>query len=295
MLSANGKHEKINNIIYIVNRSEISSIKQTLTQIINTINDPESSAKDLKDLIEIDPPLTAKLLKLANSALYGYPKTISEIQEAIICIGFDAVRELALSQKVCELFNKDEYFHGYTRISLWKHSVAVALCSQLIYRREFRERGDNIYIAGLLHDIGIIIFDQFLHDTFIEHLKKSRNVKNNLVNIEDEEMGFNHQDIGFGLTENWEFPDDIIKAIKHHHNPEDVDVKFTKICSTIYVANYAVQDKQIGYCDAHFKNKTLFQKCLMKLKIKEKAIDLIIKEVEQEIETMEKEGWFKNE
>jgi len=76
------------------------------------INDPESSAKDLKDIIEIDPPLTARVLKVANSAYYCSLRKISEIQHAVIWIGYDVVKEIALSQKVCEAFDQDETFSG---------------------------------------------------------------------------------------------------------------------------------------------------------------------------------------
>ena len=206
MNSTDEKKNKIEKIIELVDNSEISSIKQTVTQILTIINDPNSSAKDLKNIIEIDPPLTGKLLKLANSSLYGYPKTISKIQEAVVCIGFEAVKELALSQKVCELFKKEDYINGYTRISLWKHCVAVALCSKLIFRREFREPGENIYVAGLLHDIGIIVIDQFFHHDFINILRKSKSEKNNLVSIENAVLGFNHTDISLAVAENWNFP-----------------------------------------------------------------------------------------
>jgi len=292
MSVVDNKSREIKKIIEITNYSDISSIKQTVTQIIETINNPASSARDLKNIIEIDPPLSAKLLKLANSALYGYPKTIGEIQEAIVCIGFDAVRELALSQKVCELFKKGDYFDGYSRSSLWKHSVAVAYCSKLIYRREFRERGENIYIAGLLHDIGIIILDQFKHKKFREILKKSRREKNNLVNVETEVLGFNHTDIGLDLGESWGFPEEIDTAIKTHHNPENVADEHARISSTIFVANCVIQSRAIGYSDAPYKNETLYQKCLMRLNVKEKAIDLIVKEVEKEISRLEQAEWF---
>jgi len=288
----NEKMKEIEKLVEMVNNSEISSIKQTVTRIIDTINNPESSAKDLKDIIEIDPPLTARLLKLANSAFYGYPKTISEVQEAIVCIGFDAVRELALSQKVCELFQKDDYLFGYSRISLWKHCVAVALCSKLIYRREFRERGENLYVAGLLHDIGIIVLDQFQNRRFMNILRKFRKEKKNQENIEIDFGGYSHTDIGKALAENWEFPDEMVQAIANHHNPDYVEEEYEKISLTIFISDYIIQNKCIGYRDAPYKNNALFQKCLMKLKIKEKAINFIVKEVENEIGKMEKTGWF---
>jgi len=286
------KKEEIDRILKMVNNSEISSIRHTVTQIINVISDPNSSARDLKNVIEIDPPLSSKLLKLSNSAFYGYPKTISEIQEAIVCIGFEAVKELALNQKVCELFERSDYLDGYSRISLWKHSVAVALCSKLIYRREFRERGENVYAAGLLHDIGIIVLDQFLQPVFIDILRKSRGDKNNLINIETSILGFNHADIGRAIAEDWGFPDELVFALGYHHNPDDVEEEFQKIVSTVFVSDCISQSKYIGYCDAPYKNRTLFQKCLMKLNIKEKAIGYIIEEAEEEIEKMKKSGWF---
>lgn len=292
MNSPEEKIQEINRLIALVNDSEISSIKQIVTQIISIINDPDSSAKDLKDIIEIDPPLSAKLLKLSNSAFYGYPKTISEIQEAIVCIGFDAVKELALSQKVCELFEKDDYFHGYSRISLWKHSVAVAMCSKLIYRREFRERGENMYVTGLLHDIGIIVFDQFQQEKFKSVLKRGRSEKNNLATVEIADLGFSHADIGMAIARDWEFPDELVFGIGNHHNPEAIENGISKVISTIFIADYICQMKRIGYCDAPYANKTLFQKCILKLKIKEKALDLIVEEVDKEIKRMQKSGWM---
>ena len=190
------------------------------------------------------------------------------------------------------MFQKEDYINGHTRISLWKHSVAVVLCSKLIFRREFRERGENIYVAGLLHDIGIIVLDQFIHNGFKGIVKKSRKEKNNLVNIEDDALGFNHTEIGMAIAESWDFPVELIKAIENHHNPTNVDDEYYKISSTIFIADYAIQDKLIGYCDAPYKNKALFVNCLMKLKIKERALGLIIKEVEKEINKMEKADWF---
>ena len=115
----NNKSEKLKNLLVLVNNSDISSIKSTVSELVQLINDPKSSAKDLKKVVELDPPLTAKLLKLANSAYYGFPRTIGDIQEAVVCIGFETLKELELSQKVCQLFNQVDTFAGYSRALLW--------------------------------------------------------------------------------------------------------------------------------------------------------------------------------
>ena len=126
---AENRTEKLMEIVDLVNNSGISSIKEVIGEILGTIRDASTSAKDLKDLIEKDPPLCAKLLKRANSAYYGYPRTISDIQEAIVCLGFDSVWELALNQKACDLFAKEEVFEGFSRWSLWGWEAGASSCS----------------------------------------------------------------------------------------------------------------------------------------------------------------------
>ncbi|MEA1996161.1 MAG: HDOD domain-containing protein, partial [Gemmatimonadota bacterium] len=218
--SDNGRSGKIREIIELVNKSPLSSIKQTMTEILRVIETESSNARDLKNTIEKDPPLCAGLLKIANSSSYGYPRTISDIQEAIICIGFDAVKELVLNQKLCELFRAGEHMNGYSRQSLWKHSAAVAVCSKMIFRREFRERGYNAYVAGLLHDIGIIVEDQLLRKEFSLALKLAAQSKNNLYCIENEVLLVNHADIGRAIAENWSFPVELGMSIGFHHEPD---------------------------------------------------------------------------
>jgi HD-like signal output (HDOD) protein len=184
-------NKEILRIIELVNASDISSIKSVVSGIVNIINDPDSTVKDLKEVISIDPPLTAKVLARANSAYFSSGQKITEIDKAVIWIGFDALKELALSQKVCEIFDKDESIEGYSRVMLWKNSIAVALLGKMIFRREFRESGENIYVVGLLHNIGIIIEDQFVQNEFKNILRKGKQEEKNLLKVESEVLGYN--------------------------------------------------------------------------------------------------------
>ena len=285
-------HKKLAELIEQVNNSEISSIKQIIIHLITVINDPDSSAKDLKDIIEKDPPLSARLLKIANSVYYGFRRKISKIQDAIIGIGFDAVKELALSQKVCELFNKNDSIDGYSRLGLWENSIAVALCSKLVYMREFRDPGEKIYIAGLLHNIGIIIEDQFMQNQFKETLVDSQTNKCNLMQSEKNIFGFDHADIGRALTDNWEFPRELVVSIGLHHTPELSDARYGRIVRTLFISDYICQKNDIGYKDASYGNKRQYYQCLASLNIQEEAIDLIMEDVLIEIDKMKKSGWL---
>lgn len=284
------KDTELNELIENVNKSDISSIKEVIMQLFTVFNNPKSSALDLKNIIQKDPPLSTRLLKLANSTYYSGNRRITEIQEAIVRIGFSAAKEVAFSQKVCELFQKDVNIEGYSRIALWENSIAVALCCKLIYMREFKKSGEHLYIMGLLHNVGIIIEDQFQQNRFKAALVQSRKEKCNLQYAEKNILGFDHADIGRAISDNWGFPDELVIAIGNHHEPLIVDDKFKKYTLTLYISDYICQKNNIGYCDAPYENQLLYSKCLSELNIQEEAMNLIIKDVHYELKKMGERG-----
>ena len=113
----NEKSEELKKLIQAVNESDISSVRKVVMLLIAVINNPRSSVKELKIIIEKEPTLSARLLRLANSAYYSLGKKIGNLNDAIVRIGFDTVKELTLSQKVGELFQKDESLLGYLPLS----------------------------------------------------------------------------------------------------------------------------------------------------------------------------------
>lgn len=290
MNEENNKQTRLKKIIEKLRDSDISSIKNIVTGIIKLINDPDSNAKDFKEIIQIDPPLTGKLLKLANSAYYSPQKDICEIQTAMIWVGFDALKELAIRQKVCEVFEGDSTIEGFSRNALWKHCVAVALLGKLIYRREFGKKGENIYVAGLLHDIGIIALEQFCQRDFKRITNKIRADHKNQPEIEKEVLGFDHAEIGQAIAFDWDLPRELVEIIGGHHNPESISNEFIRIGSTLYVADYVCQQRHVGYQNMHVLDEERFKKCLKKLNLTSYALDLIVTDVELEIHKMEEQG-----
>jgi HD-like signal output (HDOD) protein len=282
----------IEELIEIASESDISSIQSVLTQLIEVVNSPQASALELKNLIEIDPPLTARILKRANSAFYGAKRRMAEILDAVICIGFEAVKELALNQKVCELFTHSDVIHGYSRNELWKHSVAVALCAKLIYRREMRLSGGDVYTAGLLHDMGIIALDQFMHEPFTEVLQY---MSENGVHINDAEMhvlGFTHAEVGSRLAETWAFPERLCRVIATDEHPERADTSNARMSTTLYIANCACRRKRMGFAEEKQVDSERYRGGLDQLGLTELGIQSIMTEVSKDIQEMQRNGWF---
>ena len=161
--------------------------------------------------------------------------------------------------------------------------------------KEFREPGENIYMTGLLHNIGIIVEDQFLQNKFKDALVLSTKNKCNLLYAEKNVLGFDHTDIGEAVANNWGFPYELVKAIRNHHEPVIVDDKFKKITLTLYISDCICQRNDIGYCDAPYEDQALYINCLMELNIQEEAMNFIIEDVHKEIQKMKGSGWLQNE
>lgn len=281
---------EIASLIDQVNASHLSSIGSVVARIIAVINDPEATAKELVDIIMTDPPLAANVLRLVNSAYCAPRNKIADIQQAVIFIGFEALKELALNQKVCEIFKRGLSINGYSRERLWKHSVAVALFSKMLYRREFAQRGENAYALGLLHDLGIIIEDQFRNELLIRSLQTAHTEGVTLQKAEQETAGYDHAAIGMALAENWQLPEEISLGIGHHHDPLKSPEASAILTQVLHVANHYCQKRDIGFCDAPPQDEALFVQCVRHLRIESHALELIMKEVQKALAGMESEG-----
>jgi HD-like signal output (HDOD) protein len=283
----------IEELLDVVEASAIKPLPLILQRIINLISDPDATIMDLKCVIDQDPPLTANILRKANSPYYGFRRIVTDVLDAIVIMGYDEIKELTLHQKLWELFRKENgALPGYSRLSLWIHCVGVALCSKYIYRRELGLRGHNIYTAGLLHDIGIIIEDQFLANEFaaIANLVHTREV--NQHEAEERIIGFCHEDLGKSLLEKWDIPGEICQAVGAAERPAQDSPTAGIMADVLYVANYACQSKGIGYTEMPLEDRQMYQFCLKRLNVEDASMQVILEDVDKEIQHMRRDMWF---
>jgi HD-like signal output (HDOD) protein len=199
---------------------QISTLPHIVSQVTQVANATTTSAADLTGVIETAPALSARLLKCVNSAAYGLPNRINRLQHAISYLGFKQVCNLAIGAAVSEIFKGDARFGAYTRIGLWRHLVSVAVTSRMIATRCGMDEFEDAFLAGLLHDIGIILEDQYMNEPFG---KMMENIKENqsLVHAEQEWLGFDHTELGERVAETWRLPEFVRVAIRLHHKPGD--------------------------------------------------------------------------
>jgi HD-like signal output (HDOD) protein len=168
------------------------------------------------------------VLRCVNSAAYGLRMKVSNLQHAVAYLGVKQVRNLATTAAVSELFRQKGQIGPYSREGLWKHMVTVGLCGRMIALRLGLSNFEDIFLAGLLHDVGIILEDQHLHPYFVDMIEALPRCAS-LCEAERQFLGFDHRELGEGIALSWRFPETVCAAIRHHHMspriPESVDVR----------------------------------------------------------------------
>lgn len=225
---------------------KLPPISPSLSKILNITNDPKTSAGNLNRAISLDPVLTAKVLKLINSAYFGFDDEITSIVRAIVILGFNTIKNLALSTSVLSSFLNMKV-PGFDIEKFWDHLLGVAVISKLIAKHiGYKKDAESFFIHGLLHDIGKLIFLKFYRELFIEAINIAEINNSNLLFIEEELIGINHAKAGSILAIRWKLGKDIIKTINYHH--ELLENKQENIRSNVVMlANILVKKVGIGF------------------------------------------------
>ena len=224
----------------------LSSLPASAHRVIEVVSDSDSEASDLEEVISLDPTLTAKLLRVTNSAYYGFSDPVADIRRAIVILGFNSVRSLALSISVCDLFRSDDKIGLYSRAQLWQHSVTVGVASKMICRRTGFGESEEGFVGGMLHDIGMVIEDQYAHDLFEQVVQATEAGEGELWQNEREILGIDHAELGRRLSAKWRFPDTIAKAIGLHHQPSLAD-KDSELAHVLHIADFIACAKKISH------------------------------------------------
>ena len=215
---------------------EISTLPQIALKVMEVANDPDSGAADLKEVMEGDAALSARVLRSVNSSAYAVRTRITNLQQAIAYLGLKQIRNLAMTASVSELFKRNEQIGDYRRLDLWRHLVSVGICARLIGLRRKLPSFEDAFLAGLLHDIGIILEDQHAHDKFCTVIA-SLEADVPLVEIERRVLGFDHTGLGEAVAASWGFPPAVCAAIRYHHNSAAYRGPEVDIVRCVEVAN----------------------------------------------------------
>jgi putative nucleotidyltransferase with HDIG domain len=205
-------------LVYRV-KKDLPPLPTTISELLKIANDLSATSKDVGAVIEKDQAMASKVLRIANSAYYGFTQKIKTISHASVCLGLTTVKNLAFTVSSLQLLNQSLEGYGLKEGELFKHSLTVACGSRIVSKVTKVGNPEEVYIMGLVHDIGKIIMDQYAREELGDVLKIQKEKKLLLYKAETEVLGFNHGKLGGKVAERWNFPKELINAIAYHHAP----------------------------------------------------------------------------
>jgi len=179
------------------------------------VSDESSGADDLAKVLSKDPALTTRVLRVVNSPFYGMTRKVGTVSQAVVTIGMRQVTALALSTSVYSM--TDRWQASFDRIRFWRHSLETAIASRMLAEKCDYKRGEEMFVAGLLHDIGLLVLDRSFPDQYRRLWQRSLD-HGSTVDLEEEMWGTNHARVGQFLLEQWHLPETICEAVGHHHS-----------------------------------------------------------------------------
>ncbi len=224
---------------------ELPTLPLVYKRVSDLLRNPYTSASDVAAVISEDQVITTKLLRLVNSAHYGFSEKVETITRAVSLVGMQAVKDLVLATSVMDLFHNNDEPGAWTVVEFWRHSLAVAVASSCIAEAVEDPHVEEYFVAGLIHDIGKIVWIEYFPDEFKDVLDIADSNRLPCIEAEKQRLGFTHVRAGRLLAKRWKLPERLIETIAWHHDPRLAD-KHPRFPALVHVADVIANAMHLG-------------------------------------------------
>ncbi len=212
------------------------------------VGNPNSNMSQIATLISRDQAIAGRVIRLVNSAFYGLRNQVSSIQQAIVVLGLNTVKNLTMGISVIKIFetNKSSFFDHE---QFWLHSFATAQMAKYLAKELKQSDPEDCFLAGLLHDIGFLVFDQFFHIEYVEAYKTMLLTRKSMLETEEVHFGINHAIVGSFVLKKWQLPPFLADVVHAHHNVSmlsSTEERVRRILAILCCANSHTHKKGIG-------------------------------------------------
>lgn len=235
---------KVERILELV--KEIEPFPKVARRVMEMLADPDVEARELAEVIQYDQAITANVLKICNAPYFGLTRKVSSLQEALVMLGQDALRDIIMAGSSARFYKGGDVGAGYDleQGELWKHSVAVGILAKQLVGKIKGVEPATAFTAGLLHDIGKRFLSTFVSEEFEQIMEKVAREKCSFVEAEKEILGVTHAELGWVILKRWEFPEDILVAVRKHHDQDALEGE--PLTALIALSNTLVISMGIG-------------------------------------------------
>ncbi len=262
----------------VENINTLPTVPSVLKRLSAVIEKPRITIVEISAFISNDPALTTKVLKMVNSAIYGFPGRIASVSHATMLLGLNVIKGLLLGVSVFELMQK-------TMSGLYEHSLACAIASRVIAQKKNLKEPEEVSVAGLLHDIGKVILILEYAEQYENAMKESKEKKTSIFDAEINQFNATHADVGGWLAEKWRFPRNLIEVIEFHHRPT-LAKNAPLETAIVHMADLLVRARGFGFAGEIFVpevNPVAFEL----LKLSDQDIKDVLREMEDNMEAAE--------
>jgi putative nucleotidyltransferase with HDIG domain len=238
---------------------QMPSLSTTVTKVLEICDSPTTSPNDLNRVISLDPVLVGQVLRLINSAYYSMPEQVTSLTRAIIMLGLNTVKNLALSTAVLERLVGKTSFQALSMNDFWTHSICVGVTAKAIAtikRVPLTER-EEYFVAGLLHDLGKIPLNDRFPEEYVQVLESAKPGQCPLHQAENMIFGIDHCVVGRMIAEKWRLSETMIDSLGCHHNPDEAEEETRQLVEIVALANAYANTFAIGSSGDPFPEKTM--------------------------------------
>ncbi len=264
---------------------KMPSLSTTVNKVLEICSRPDTAPNDLNKVISLDPVLTGQVLKLINSAYYSLMNKVTSLTRAIIMLGLNTVKNLALSTAIIRSVGQTKKSKALPIKKFWAHSIGVGVTAKLLAAELEVPMGEReeFFVAGLLHDLGKIPFG----DEYTDVLLQTKERQQSLVSIEQEVLQVDHQEVGKLIAKKWKLNEAITETICYHHSPQLAAPENQKLVAAIALADGYVCLFDIGYAGNRFPDEEQLSQALALTGLSWQTIAGLSDMVEEEIRKAE--------
>jgi HD-like signal output (HDOD) protein len=263
----------------------IATLPAVAIRIIELTEDPESGGEQLSQVIASDPALSTRILRVINSSFYGLPRQVLSIHRAVSLLGLNSVRNIAIAGSLHKVYQSRQTPSDLDAGELWKHSAAVATGASLLASRTTPAVStDEAFLAGLIHDVGIMIEMQASGPQFNQMMQNlSDDSDLTFCRAEKQIMGASHEQFGTGLCRKWNFPPELERVAGYHHRPMELEAADQMLPAIVHVADIMAARTGIGYTGT-VDSSTVCSSVLNRLGLSAEDVDTLLEELPAKVE-----------
>jgi len=227
--------------------SELPTLPVVVARVLKVVEDVGSSANDLVDIIQNDQAIASKVVRVANSAYYGLAQQVKSISHAVVLLGFDTVRNLCLGVGVLRSFLPYGLHQTLDMEKFWEHTICSGVCARMLWQERKWPGDEEMFLSGLIHDIGRLAFVAKEPREYSQLLRKARREGRPMVEAEMAAFGGTHAELGARMLENWAFHRELSVAVRFHHGMDVLEGEDARRTAGITLGSCLSHQRNIGW------------------------------------------------